>query len=172
MKTFSSFLVSICLIISPGSVFAENDPSSKYRVLLTENSGLNKSTIKSFLDQAKVSINTGNLDDALEKLGQARKSSNLLIDYYRDLNSSFTGIDALIPRELSKKNRNVIQLLAKTNMQLAIIHRSQGEPELAVPLLVEVVKILTPVNPRGAKAYQQLVELGFVETPYFGVSSQ
>ena len=168
MKTFSSVFVSICLIISPGSVFADNDPSSKYRVLLTENSGLNKSTIKSFLDQAKVSINNGNLDDAVEKLNKSRTSSNLLINYYRDLNTSFKGIDALIPRELTRKNREVIQLLAKANMQLAIIHRSKGEPELAVPLLVEVVKILSPSNPIGANAYQQLVELGLVDTPYRG----
>jgi len=53
-------------------------------------------------------------------------------------------------------------------MQLATIHRSKGEPELAVPLLVDVVKILSPANPRGAKAYQQLVELGLVETPFRG----
>ena len=172
MKVFASFFVSIGLILFPGSVFAENDPSSKYRVLSTENSSLNISTINSFLDQAKVSINTGNLDDALEKLGQARKNSKLLIDYYKDLHTSFTGIDALIPRELTEKNRNVIQLLAKANMQLAIIHRSQGEHELAVPLLVEVVKILTPVNPTGAKAYQKLVELGLVETPYRGAPKQ
>ena len=172
MKVFASFFVSIGLILSPGSVFAENDPSSKYRVLSNENSSLNISTINSFLEQAKVSINTGNLDNALEKFEKARNYSNLLINYYRDLNSSFKGIDARIPRELTKKNRNVIQLLAKANMQLAIIHRSQGEPELAVPLLVEVVKILTPVNPRGAKAYQQLVELGLVETPYRGAPKQ
>ena len=168
IKVFASFFVSIGLTLSPGSVLAENDSSSKYRVLSTENSALNISTINSFLEQAKVSINTGNLDNALEKLGKARNYSNLLINYYRDLNSSFTGIDALIPRELTKKNRNVIQLLAKANMQLAIIHRSKDEPELAVPLLVEVVKILTPANPIGAKAYQQLVELGLVETPYRG----
>ena len=172
MKVFTSFFVSIGLILSPMAVFAENDPSSKYRVLSTENSALNIITINSFLEQAKVAINTGNLDDALGKLEKARTFSNLLISYYRDLHSSFKGIDARIPRELSKKNRNVIQLLAKANMQLAIIHRSKGEPELAVPLLVEVVKLLTPTNPRGAKAYQQLVELGFVETPYFGVSKQ
>ena len=168
MKTIASFFVSIGLIIYPSSVFAENDPSSKYKVLATENSVLNESTINSFLDQAKVSINNGNLDDAIKKLEMARKSSNLLINYYRDLHGAFKGIDALIPRELTKKNRNVFQLLAKANMQLAIIHRSEGEPELAVPLLVEVVKILTPVNPRGAKAYLQLVELGLVETPYRG----
>ena len=168
MKVFASFFVSIGLILSPGSVLAENDPSSKYRVLSTENSALNIITINSFLDEAKVSINSGNLDDALEKLEKARKFSNLLINYYRDLHSSFTGIDALIPRELTKKNRDVIQLLAKANIQLAIIHRSKDEPQLAVPLLVEVVKILSPVNPIGAKAYQQLVELGLVETSYRG----
>jgi len=168
MKVFASFFVSIGLILSPGSVLAENDSSSKYRVLLTENSALNIFTINSFLEQAKVLINTGNLDEAQEKLEKARNYSNLLINYYKDLNRSFTGIDALIPRELTKKNRNVIQLLAKANMQLAIIHRSKDEPELAVPLLVEVVKILTPVNPKGAKAYQQLVELGLVDTPYRG----
>ena len=166
MKVFASFFVSIGLIISPDSVLAENDPSSKYKVLATENSVLNESTINSFLDQAKASMNTGNLDDALEKLEKARTFSNLLINYYRDLHSSFKGIDALIPRELSQKNRNVVQLLAKANMQLAIIHRSQGNPELAVPLLVEVVKTLTPANPRGSEAYQQLVELGLVDTPY------
>ena len=168
MNSIASLFISIGLILFPCSVFAENDPSSKYRVLLTENSALNTSTINSFLDQAKVSINAGNLDAALAKLEKARTFSNLLMSYYRDLHSSFKGIDARIPRELTKKNRNVIQLLAKANMQIALIHRSKGEHELAVPLLVEVVKILTPVNPRGAKAYQQLVELGLVETPYRG----
>ena len=166
IKTFATLCVSIGLIISPSAVLAENDPSSKYKVLATENSILNESTINSFLDQAKVSINNGNLDDALRKLEKARISSNLLIDYYRDLHGAFKGIDALIPRELTKKNRNVFQLLAKANMQLATIHRSQGNPELAVPLLVEVVKTLSPVNPTGAEAYQQLVELGLVDTPY------
>ena len=103
MKVFASFFVSIGLILSPGSVLAENDPSSKYRVLSTENSALNIIAINSFLDEAKVSINSGNPDDAQEKLEKARIFSNLLINYYRDLHSSFTGIDALIPRELTKK---------------------------------------------------------------------
>ena len=172
MKTFASIFVSIGLIIYPASVLAENDPSSKYKVLATKNSGLNETTIITFLDQAEVSIDSGNLDDAVEKLEKARTFSNLLINYYRDLHGAFKGIDAFIPRELTKKNRNVFQLLGKANMQLAFIHRSKGEPELAVPLLVEVVKILSPANPRGAEAYQQLVELGLVETPYGGTAKQ
>ena len=168
MKIFPSIFVSIGLILSPGSLLAENDPSSKYRVLSTENSDLNLNTINSFLAQAEVNVKTEKIDNAIENLRKARKNSKLLINYYKDLHSSFTGIDALIPRELSEKNRNVVQLLAQANIQLAIIHRSKGDPELAVPLLVEVVKILTPVNPRGAEAYQQLVELGLVDTTYGG----
>ena len=168
MNIFASFLFLLGLIICPALVFAENVPSAKYRVLSTDKSVLNTTTINKYLDQAKVSINAGNLDEAVEKLKTARTVSKSLIDYYRDLNSSFKGIDALIPRELTKKNQVVVQLLAKANMQLATIHRSKGEPELAVPLLVDVVKILSPANPRGAKAYQQLVELGLVETPFRG----
>tara|TARA_B100000700_G_scaffold23812_1_gene23123 strand:- start:246 stop:770 length:525 start_codon:yes stop_codon:yes gene_type:complete len=172
MNIFTTLLVSIGLILFPVSVFAENNLPSKYRVLLTENSSLSITSIKNYLDQAKVSIETKDLDDAIEKLKKARSVSNLLINYYKDLHGSFKGIDALIPRELTKKNRNVIQLLAKANMQLATIHRSKGEPELAVPLLVEVVKILSPSNPRGSKAYQQLLELGLVDTPYSGTNKK
>ncbi len=172
LNNFGSFFISIALIISPVSAFAESDPSSKYRVLLTENSTLSMVSINSFLNQAKVSIDNGNIDVAVEKLKKAIKASNLLTIYYRDLHSSFKGIDALIPRELTKKNRNAIQLLAKANMHLATIYRSKGEPELAVPLLVEVVKILSPTNPRGARAYQQLIELGFVDTPFGGAPKQ
>ena len=68
MKNFASFFVSIGLIFSSSAVFAENDPSSKYRVLSTENSSLSIITIDSFVDQAKASINAGKLDDAVEKL--------------------------------------------------------------------------------------------------------
>ena len=168
-KSFSAtFFVLIGLTLSPLSVLSESDNSSKYRVLSTENSSLNISSINTFLDQAEVSIKTGNLDEAFEKLTKARTASNLLINYYKDLSGSFRGIDALIPREIAKKNQDVIELLAKVNIQLATIHRSKGEPELAVPLLVGVVKMLTPLAPNGNKAYKQLVELGFVDTPYRG----
>ena len=40
--------------------------------------------------------------------------------------------------------------------------------EDAVPLLVEVVRLTTPAKPEGQKAYQSLIELGFVDTPYLG----
>tara|TARA_Y100001968_G_scaffold263629_1_gene252257 strand:+ start:608 stop:892 length:285 start_codon:yes stop_codon:yes gene_type:complete len=94
----------------------------------------------------------------------------MLISYYRDINCSFRGIDTLISNEMSKKNKDVIQLLAQANMQLESIYRSKGEFELALPLLSDVLKSLTQIKPRGIKAYQQFLELGFVGTPYFGDS--
>ena len=165
---FASFALVIGLNAFGVSAVAEVDSSSKYRVLSTEKSGLSIITVNILLDHAEAAINTGDLDEAIERLKKARIISKLLINYYRDINGSFRGIDALIPREMSNKNRKVIELFAKANMQLATIHRKKGEPELAVPLLVDVVKILTPINPKAVKAYQQLVELGFVETPYHG----
>ena len=164
----ASCSVALGLLFFPSPAFSEVETSSKYKVLSSEKSGLNLSTINTFLDQAQVAINNGDLDEATKKFKKARTVSNLLLGYYRDLNGAFRGLDALIPREMSKKNREVVQLLAKANLQLAALHRKKGEPELAVPLLVEVVKILTPANPQGSKAYQALVELGFVETPYRG----
>ena len=70
--------------------------------------------------------------------------------------------------QMSKKNLETISLLAKSNLRLAAIHRKRNEPELAVPLLVDVLKFMTPSRPEGSQAYNALLELGFVETPYAG----
>ena len=41
---------------------------------------------------------------------------------------------------------------------------------VAVPVLVEVVKLMTPAQPQGRKAYQSLLELGFVDTEFKGAA--
>ena len=51
-SNFASLLVSLGLIISSGSAYSESDPSSKYKVLATEKSGLNIGIVSNFLDQA------------------------------------------------------------------------------------------------------------------------
>ena len=66
---------------------------------------------------------------------------------------------------------SVNALLAKGDAAAASGNYTQArkdydQPEVAVPLLVEVVKIMTPAREEGRKAYQSLVELGFVTTPY------
>ena len=69
---------------------------------------------------------------------------------------------------MDSNSRKVLRLLSKANLRLAMLFRKTDQPELAVPLLVEVVRITSPANEDGQKAYQQLLDLGFVDTPFRG----
>ena len=71
-----------------------------------------------------------------------------------------------IPREMDRKGRDALGLLAEADLRLAALFRRQNQPEVAVPVLVEVVKLMTPAQPQGRKAYQNLIELGFVDTEF------
>ena len=114
-------------------------------------------------DQAAAS---GNLTEARKQYDLARDYCRKLLGFYRDLSGSFRGLDARIPREMDQKGREALETLAQANLRLAAVFRRQNQPEVAVPLLVEVVKIMTPATPEGRKAYQNLVEIGFATTPY------
>ena len=71
---------------------------------------------------------------------------------------------------MDSKGRESLALLAEANLRLAALFRRQNQPEIAVPVLVEVVKLMTPSQAQGQKAYQSLVELGFVETEFKGAA--
>lgn len=114
-------------------------------------------------DQAAAS---GNLTEARKQYDLARDYTRKLLGFYRDLSGSFRGLDARIPREMDQKGREALETLAQANLRLAAVFRRQNQSEVAVPLLVEVVKVMTPASPEGRKAYQGLVELGFAGTPY------
>ena len=106
--------------------------------------------------------------EAREHFDKAREASKQLLSFYRDLSGAFRGLDARIPREMDAKGRKTLILLSNANLRLAALFRRQNQPEVAVPLLVEVVRLTTPAKPEGQKAYQSLIELGFVDTPYLG----
>ena len=72
---------------------------------------------------------------------------------------------------MDTKGRETQALLAETNLRLAALFRRQNQQQMAVPLLVEVIKLMTPAKPQGQKAYQSLLELGFVETEFRGASA-
>ena len=67
---------------------------------------------------------------------------------------------------MDARGREAIKALASANLRLAAAYRRQSQSEVAVPLLVEVVKLMTPASADGRKAYQQLLEVGFVSIPY------
>jgi hypothetical protein len=111
------------------------------------------------------------LSEARRFYDQAREASKQLLGFYRDLSGAFRGLDARIPREMDDKGRQVLEALVQANLRLAALFRRQNQPEVAVPLLVEVVKTMTPTTESGRKAYQQLLEIGFVTTPYTAPSA-
>ena len=69
---------------------------------------------------------------------------------------------------MQKKGKQILQILAETNQRLASLYIKTEKPEVAVPLLVEIIRIMTPNSREGRKAYESLIKLGFVETQYKG----
>jgi hypothetical protein len=123
-------------------------------------------TVQALLARGDGAAAAGNLAEARRSYDQARDASKQLLGFYRDLSGAFRGLDARIPREMDDKGRQVLEALVQANLRLAALFRRQNQPEVAVPLLVEVVKTMTPATDSGRKAYQQLLEIGFVTTPY------
>ena len=142
---------------------AQSEPA---KALEGSGSPFNLAAVNSLLARGDAAAANGNLNEARKLYDQARDACRRLLGFYRDLSGSFRGLDARIPREMDGKGREALETMAKANLRLAAVFRRQNQPEVAVPLLVEVIKVMTPANEDGRKAYQQLVELGFVATPY------
>jgi hypothetical protein len=123
-------------------------------------------TVRGLLARGDAAAARGDLTEARRLYDQARDLSRRLLGFYRDISGAFRGLDARIPREMDQRGRETLQVLAQTNLRLAALFRRQNQPEVAVPLLVEVVKVMTPVSEEGRQAYQALVEIGFANTPY------
>ena len=122
--------------------------------------------VRALLARGDGAAAAGNLVEARRIYDEAREASRRLLGFYRDLSGAFRGLDARIPREMDEKGREALESLVQANMRLAALFRRQGQPEVAVPLLVEVVKTMTPATESGRRAYQQLVDIGFASTPY------
>ncbi len=144
-------------------VLAQDEPP---RVLEGAGGTFNITAVRNVLSRGDAAVARGDLAAARKDFDLARDASRRLLGFYRDLSGSFRGLDARIPREMDQKGREALELLAQANLRLAALLRRQNQPEVAVPLLVEVVKVMTPAREEGRRAYQSLVELGFVATPY------
>ena len=137
-----------------------------YKVLSTNNKNLSIASVEYYLKEGDNFIKNGDFDEAKDYYLDARKLAKQLASFYSDLNSSFKGVDARIPKEMQKKGKETLQILAKTNRRLAPLYLKTEEPEVAVPLLVETIRIMSPNSPEGKEAYETLIQLGFVETKY------
>ena len=91
-----------------------------------------------------------------------------MASFYTDLNSAFKGIDARIPKEMQSKGKEILKVLAESNDRLATLYIKDQKPDVAVPLLIETIRIMSPNSTEGKLAYERLIQLGFVETKYKG----
>ena len=149
-------------------VHAEIKNPKDYKVLSNDNRKLSISNVEYLINEGDKYIKNGDFEKAKDFYLDARKLAKQLASFYSDLNSSFKGIDARIPNEMQMKGRQTLQILAESNERLASIYIKAEEPEVAVPLLVETIRIMSPNSPEGKEAYERLIQLGFVETKYKG----
>ena len=149
-------------------VYAEIKNPEEYKVLSSNGKKLSILNVEYFIKEGDKFIKNGNFDKAKDSYLNARKLSKQLASFYSDLNASFKGIDARIPLEMQKKGKNTLQILSETNQRLASLYLKNGEPEVAVPLLIENIRIMSPNSTEGKEAYEKLLKLGFVETKYKG----
>ena len=149
-------------------VQAEIKNAEEFRVLSNESKKLSISNVEYFIKEGDKYIKNGDFEKAKDFYLDARKLAKQLASFYSDLNSSFKGIDARIPNEMQRKGKQTLQILAESSERLASLYIKTEKPEVAVPLLVETIRIMSPNSPEGKEAYERLIQLGFVETKYKG----
>ncbi|WP_264323149.1 hypothetical protein [Romeriopsis navalis] len=118
------------------------------------------------MGEATQAISGGNYSLAVKKFKESRQVFNQLSNFYQQLGGSFAGVDNRIADGLRKKALDAAQMRDEATYQLALAHRAQNQPELSVPLLVQIIRSQNPTRELGKKSYAQLVELGFAETAY------
>ena len=149
-------------------VNAGSEDSKNYKVLSNDNKNLSIANVQYYLKEGDEFIKNGDFDKAKDSYLNARKLAKQLASFYSDINSSFKGIDARIPMEMQKKGKETLKILAESNERLVSLYLKIEKPEVAVPLLVETIRIMSPKSQEGKEAYEKLIQLGFVETKYKG----
>ena len=166
-------LISIIFIFSgifplTNIAYSENKDPNNYKVLLSTNKKLSIANVQAYITEGDKLIENGDFEKAKEKYDKARDLARKLAGFYMDLNGSFKGIDARVPLEMEKKGRQSIKVWAESSSRLAALYIRKKQPEVAVPLLVEVIRLMSPNSPEGKEAYVTLKQLGFVDTSYKG----
>lgn len=144
----------------------DSTDSNQMRPLSQDSSLLSLPGGQRLMAEANSAVESQNYTLAAKKLQDARQVFNQLSNFYQDLAASFSGIDNRVSDSQRQKAVETAQMRDEATYQLALVHRAQNQPELAVPLLIQIVRSQNPTRELGKKAYQQLFELGFVDSPY------
>jgi hypothetical protein len=115
--------------------------------------------------EADQAVDNQQYDVAAQKLQSARQVFNQLSNFYLQLYNSFSGIDNAAAESHRQKALESGIERDQATYQLALVHRAQEKPELSIPLLVQIVTSQSPTSGLGKKAYEQLLDIGFVDAP-------
>jgi hypothetical protein len=171
---YSLSLAVAVLTMLPSSALAQStnpealpaEQTEDLRPLAQDSSLLSVRGAQRLMTEASDAVAAQNYELAVRKLQEARQVFNQLSNFYQELSSSFNGIDNRIADGQRDLAFETAQMRDEATYQLALVHRAQNQPELAVPLLIQIVKSQQPTRDLGQRAYRQLFELGFVDSPY------
>ena len=172
----SSGLLAVSLVGATSSMISAQEPptpetdqtpeSEVRRIDQVSSSEFSIAHADQLVTEATSAIAAQQYETAISKLNESRELYNQLSLYYQELAEMFFGIDTRQNRSNRDKAIETAQKRDEATYQLALIHRTQDEPEKAIPLLIEVLRSQQPTRDLGEQAYQQLFEMGFVEAPY------
>ena len=168
LRIITFLFVFFGIFLNENLVRSDSKNPQDFSVLSTNNKKLSIANVDYFLKQGDKSIKDGDFEKAKDFYLSARKLATQLASFYSDLNTAFIGVDARIPNEMQKKGKATLQILAESNSRLAALYIRNKTPEVAVPLLIETIRIMSPESKEGKAAYKTLIKLGFVETTFKG----
>ncbi len=142
------------------------DGNDDFRPLSQSTSLLSLRGGERLMDEASDAVAQQDYALAVQKLQEARQVYNQLSNFYQQLAGSFSGIDNRIADSQRQLALETAQMRDQATYQLALVHRAQNQPDLAVPLLIQIIQSQQPTRDLGQRAYRQLFELGFVDSPY------
>lgn len=145
---------------------ADNPETDEPMIRPLEGGILSTSGLSRLMLDADTAVSLGDNRGAIAKLQEARQLANELSGFYQQLTSSFSGIDNTIHQIHRTNALDTAQVRDEATYRLALLFRASEAPELAVPLLMEVITSQSPTRDLGKQAYRQLFELGFVDENY------
>ena len=105
LKIIPLFFLIFSFFINENSIQANTKNSNNYKALSFNNKNLSLANVEYYLKEGDKFIKNGDFDKAKASYLDARKLAKQLASFYSDLNSSFIGIDARIPKEMQSKGK-------------------------------------------------------------------
>ncbi len=138
----------------------------QFRALEQADNPLSFTNAEQLRTEADQAISAQDFDQAAQLLQAAFVAYNQRSNYHQELSRIFSGIDNRISEEQRDLARDAAQLRDQSAYDLAIVYRAANRPDEAVGQLIHVISSQGPTRELGLQSYQQLLEIGFVSTPF------